>query len=108
MNWFMPALARSKPDSRGGISDEDGTRRCPRASKNSRKVSRIRFPFIGSGHGRAVGLVARRGGRRHVELAAQLGLALIHRSLALSDGLADELPELEDATLRLARDRRGS
>src|SRR5207244_693035 len=42
MNWFIPALVSSRPDSGGGISDELGTRRCPRSSKKRRNVSRMR------------------------------------------------------------------
>ena len=36
MNWFMPAFVSSRPDSGWGISDEDGTRLCPRSSKKRR------------------------------------------------------------------------
>ncbi len=43
MNWFMPAFASSRPDSGGGIRDDDGTRRCSRSSKNDRNVSRMRW-----------------------------------------------------------------
>ena len=38
MNWFMPAFVSSRPDSGGGISDELGTRVCPRSSKNDRNA----------------------------------------------------------------------
>src|SRR5439155_15077952 len=42
-----------------------------------------------------------------IELPAQLGLALVHRALALGDRLADELPQVEEASLGLTRDRGG-
>src|SRR6185436_11835141 len=46
MNWFIPALVSRSPDSGGGISDEDGTRLCPRSSKKRRNSSRIRSPSM--------------------------------------------------------------
>src|SRR5664280_1053258 len=51
LNWFIPALANSSVASPAGISDDEGTTRCPRPAKYSRKVERI---------SRVVGLVAMR------------------------------------------------
>src|SRR5688500_3445822 len=43
----MPAIVSSVEVSSGaGISDPDATRRCPRSSKNARKVSRISLDFM--------------------------------------------------------------
>src|SRR3990172_276636 len=47
MNWFMPALVSRRPDSGGGINEDEGTRRCSRSSKKRRNVSRIAAPSIG-------------------------------------------------------------
>jgi hypothetical protein len=57
MNWFMPAFVSRRPDSGGGISDEEGSRRCPRSSKKERNVSRIRSPSLAgqSSRGRSGG-----------------------------------------------------
>src|SRR5436189_5033533 len=40
LNWFIPAFVKRSVGSSAGTSDDDGTRRCPRASKNDRNVSR--------------------------------------------------------------------
>jgi hypothetical protein len=43
----MPAIVRRVEVSSGaGISDADGTRRCPRSSKNERYASRISLVFM--------------------------------------------------------------
>src|SRR5438093_11113430 len=44
-NWFMPALVSSRPGT-GAISEDDGTTRCPRSSKNDRNACRISFPSM--------------------------------------------------------------
>ena len=42
LNGCIPAIvSRVEVSSGAGISDAEGTRRCPRSSKNERKVSRI-------------------------------------------------------------------
>src|SRR5262245_27309623 len=46
MNWFIPALVSSSPDSGGGISEDAGTRLWSRSSKKRRNVSRIRSPSM--------------------------------------------------------------
>src|SRR2546423_13098968 len=45
MNCTIPAVVRSSPVSGGGISEDDGTTRCPRSSKNQRNSRRMSFPF---------------------------------------------------------------
>src|SRR5262245_57796553 len=114
MNWFIPAFVSSSPDSGGGISDELGTRRCSRSSKNERNDSRIRWPSTGRVYRRVLrgsGSVGLMGTRVPcwlvVELGAQLTLPLLHRALALLEGLGDELREVEEPALRLAGQRRG-
>src|SRR5512132_4019695 len=42
----MPALVKSSVGSCAGSSDEEGTRRCPRSSKNFRNSSRTSVDFI--------------------------------------------------------------
>src|SRR5262249_7179852 len=46
LNWFMPALAKRRVGSPAGMSEDEGTRRCPRFSKYSRNRSRISADVI--------------------------------------------------------------
>src|SRR6266540_1053001 len=45
LNWFMPALASSRLAS-AGISELEGTRRCPRSTKKSVNRRRISIEFM--------------------------------------------------------------
>jgi hypothetical protein len=44
MNWTIPAVVRSSPLSGGGISEDEGTLRCPRSSKNRTNNRRMSSP----------------------------------------------------------------
>jgi hypothetical protein len=46
LNWFMPALAKSRVGSLCGISDEEGTTVCPRSAKKCRKRCADSLPVI--------------------------------------------------------------
>src|SRR5688572_24048293 len=88
MNWFIPAIVSSSPDSGGGITDEDGTRRCPRSSKKRRNDSRICRPCIGRpvyGQAEAASL-----------LEAELVFLLAHGFLALRDRLGEQLGDIHE------------
>src|SRR5215467_12055797 len=101
MNWFIPAFVSSRPDSGGGISDEDRTRVCPRSSKNDRNSSRIRLPSTGDESTGGSG-----GARpRDPVLRAKLPLPIVRRSFAFLHGLGHELREIEEPAAGLARDR---
>src|SRR5262245_21145746 len=76
MNWFIPALVSSSPDSGGGISEDEGTRLWSRSSKKRRNDSRIRSPSMTAQSigdhapdraGRAVGLASGRKSERVAE-----------------------------------------
>src|SRR5262245_32165286 len=96
MNWFIPALVSSSPDSGGGTRDDERTRVWPRSSKKRRKVSRISAPCtpgsLAVGFARSVAI-------------AQLVLALVHRAPPFLHRRRDELAQIEQAATRLARER---
>src|SRR4029079_14868965 len=94
MNWFIPALVSSRPDSGGATSDDDRTRVWPRSSKKRRKVSRISAPCTPGSL--AVGFAG------PVEIA-ELVLALVHRATTLLHRRGDEFAEVEQAPSGLAR-----
>src|SRR4029079_6279937 len=98
MNWFIPALVSSRPDSGGATSDDDRTRVWPRSSKKRRKVSRISAPCTPGSL--AVGFAG------PVALAQPV-LALVHRATTLLHRRGDELAEVEQAPSRLTRQGRG-
>src|SRR5918995_5767581 len=112
MNWFIPAFVRSNPDSGGGISDDEGTRLCPRSSKKRRNDSRTSRPSIrirvyervrgaqeASAQARAFVL------RPTGSVAAELVLGLAHRRLALLDRLGEQLRDVHDPAARLPGER---
>src|ERR687898_861289 len=107
MNWFIPALVRSSPDSGGGISDDEGTRLCPRSSKKRRNDSRISRPSIQTECTRGPGSARKRAGeasfvpRPTGSVAAELVLGLAHRRLALLDRLREQLRDVHDPAARL-------
>src|SRR5438445_4643597 len=63
----------------------------------------VRFVAVGTRRRRE----RSRAARADVELRAQLGLAFVHRGLALGDRLGDELAQIEETASGLAGDRRG-
>src|SRR5919198_641356 len=79
MNWFIPALVSSSPDSGGGINEDEGTRLWSRSSKKRRNDSRIRSPSMAAqsigGHApdRASHAVIRPSGRKSERVAEPLG-----------------------------------
>src|SRR3990170_2510531 len=102
MNWFMPALVSRRPDSGGGINEDEGTRRCSRSSKKRRNVSRIAAPSIGKaslpgGAGPAVrglGVGGERGG--------ELLLLLAHGLAPLGDRLGEQASYVHQPAAGLA------
>ena len=103
MNWFMPAFVSSRPVSGGGISDEDGTRLCPRSSKNAGTSRGCRRPStarsLASSHaaGASSELVRSRGA---------LARARPWRAYPRRPTRDDELGQIEQAALGLAGERR--
>src|SRR4029079_5898954 len=98
MNWFIPALVSSRPDSGGATSDDDRTRVWPRSSKKRRKVSRISAPCTPGSL--AVGFAG-------PGAISQLLLAFVQRAASFLHRRGDELAEVEQAASRLARQGRG-
>src|SRR6266498_728851 len=69
MNGTIPAVVKSRPDSGGGISDEEGTRRWSRSSKNRRNRERISLDCTGEVYRRPL---AGPGGRLVPDLSLDL------------------------------------
>src|SRR5215204_7116 len=104
MNWFMPAFVSRSPDSGGGISDELGTRLCPRSSKKRRNDSRMSRPCIAGSL--PTGLRAPDLSRR-IRGGPDLGFLLGHRALALGDRLREQLRDVHHATPGFSGEVRG-
>jgi hypothetical protein len=103
----MPALAKSSVGSSAGMSEDDGTRRCPRSSKNLRNRSRTSVDFMRTAdHGRNV--VGRK--TTEAESLAHFPAALGQRTLAVPGPEPFEGPgERPALPLRQLRgDRRGN
>src|SRR3972149_3219509 len=101
MNWFMPALVSRRPDSGGGINEDEGTRRCSRSSKKRRNVSRIAAPSLGEGSlpgGAGPGLRGPVGGERGGELL----LLLAHGLAPLGDRLGEQASYVHQPAAGLA------
>src|SRR5262245_30626884 len=99
MNWFIPAFVSSRPDSGGGISDDEGTTRCSRSSKKRRNDARISRPSIGKA---SLPGGSRPAAHRVLFGRQEFGLLVAHRLLALGDRLGDELREVEHPAAGLA------